>query len=184
MIRHHALRQVPLLYCLQNRTSFGLCSDLFGDIRRCNEMYLSRQTPQPQAALQRGLSSSARGVLSNFAQASQLSVASGLLGMTSKRCGGSSSTSSGSSRGQHDSHRQIYNIPGERTFRFVGNLCQRFQTKFLVCPAPSVTGLNIAYLNPGAIGGHKASSLADRQREYLLDMIPPRSISQSITGQK
>ncbi|KAK9957579.1 hypothetical protein ABG768_011818 [Culter alburnus] len=115
-----------------------------------------RQTPQPQAALQRGLSSSARGVLSNFAQASQLSVASGLLGMTSKRCGGSSSSSGGSSRAQHDSRRQIYNIPG----------------------------LNIAYLNPGAIGGHKASSLADRQREYLLDMIPPRSISQSITGQK
>uniref|UniRef100_A0A8B9KJ84 Transcriptional repressor p66-beta-like n=1 Tax=Astyanax mexicanus TaxID=7994 RepID=A0A8B9KJ84_ASTMX len=86
-----------------------------------------RQAPQPQAALQRGLSSSARGVLSNFAQASQLSVASGLLGMTR---------------------------------------------------------LNIAYLNPGAVGGHKASSLADRQREYLLDMIPPRSISQSITGQK
>ncbi|KAK7125062.1 hypothetical protein R3I94_019197 [Phoxinus phoxinus] len=114
-----------------------------------------RQTPQPQAALQRSLSSSARGVLSNFAQASQLSVASGLLGMTSKRCGGSSS-SSGGSRAQHDSRRQIYNIPG----------------------------LNIAYLNPGAIGGHKASSLADRQREYLLDMIPPRSISQSITGQK
>uniref|UniRef100_A0A8C2Q8T5 GATA zinc finger domain containing 2B n=1 Tax=Cyprinus carpio TaxID=7962 RepID=A0A8C2Q8T5_CYPCA len=113
-----------------------------------------RQTPQPQAALQRGLSSSARGVLSNFAQASQLSVASGLLDMTSKRCGSSSTSSS--SRAQHDSRRQIYNIPG----------------------------LNIAYLNPGAIGGHKASSLADRQREYLLDMIPPRSISQSITGQK
>ncbi|XP_030645238.1 transcriptional repressor p66-beta [Chanos chanos] len=86
-----------------------------------------RQAPQPQAALQRGLTSSARGVLSNFAQASQLSVPSGLLGMT---------------------------------------------------------GLNIAYLNPGGVGGHKASSLADRQREYLLDMIPPRSISQSITGQK
>ncbi|XP_066530883.1 transcriptional repressor p66-beta isoform X2 [Hoplias malabaricus] len=114
-----------------------------------------RQAPQPQAALQRGLSSSARGVLSNFAQASQLSVASGLLGMTSKRCGGGSGLS-GSSRSQHESRRQIYNIPG----------------------------LNIAYLNPGGVGGHKASSLADRQREYLLDMIPPRSISQSITGQK
>lgn len=46
------------------------------------------------------------------------------------------------------------------------------------------TGLNIAYLNPAAVGAHKSSSLADRQREYLLDMIPPRSISQSITGQK
>uniref|UniRef100_A0A3Q3J7I2 GATA-type domain-containing protein n=1 Tax=Monopterus albus TaxID=43700 RepID=A0A3Q3J7I2_MONAL len=86
-----------------------------------------RQAPQPQASLQRGLSNSAQGVLSNFAQASQLSVASSLMGMTR---------------------------------------------------------LNIAYLNPAAVGAHKSSSLADRQREYLLDMIPPRSISQSITGQK
>uniref|UniRef100_A0A3P9CM95 GATA zinc finger domain containing 2B n=1 Tax=Maylandia zebra TaxID=106582 RepID=A0A3P9CM95_9CICH len=86
-----------------------------------------RQAPQPQASLQQGLSNSARGVLSNFAQASQLSVASSLMGMTR---------------------------------------------------------LNIAYLNPAAVGAHKSSSLADRQREYLLDMIPPRSISQSITGQK
>nr|XP_061808918.1 transcriptional repressor p66-beta-like [Nerophis lumbriciformis] len=86
-----------------------------------------RQAPQPQASMQRGLSNSARGVLSNFAQASQLSVASSLMGMS---------------------------------------------------------GLNIAYLNPAAVGTHKSSSLADRQREYLLDMIPPRSISQSITGQK
>uniref|UniRef100_A0A8C6TKB9 GATA zinc finger domain containing 2B n=1 Tax=Neogobius melanostomus TaxID=47308 RepID=A0A8C6TKB9_9GOBI len=111
--------------------------------------------PQSQASLQRGLSNSARGVLSNFAQASQLSVASSLMGMTSaKHCGSGSSSSS--NRLQHDSHRQIYNIPG----------------------------LNIAYLNPAAVGAHKSSSLADRQREYLLDMIPPRSISQSITGQK
>ncbi|XP_028316436.1 transcriptional repressor p66-beta isoform X3 [Gouania willdenowi] len=114
-----------------------------------------RQAPQPQAPLQRGLSNSARGVLSNFAQASQLSVASSLMGMSSsKHCGSSGST--GSSRLQHDNRRQIYNIPG----------------------------LNIAYLNPAAVGAHKSSSLADRQREYLLDMIPPRSISQSITGQK
>uniref|UniRef100_A0A3P8YC29 GATA-type domain-containing protein n=1 Tax=Esox lucius TaxID=8010 RepID=A0A3P8YC29_ESOLU len=119
-----------------------------------------RQAPQPQASMQRGLSSSARGVLSNFAQASQLSVASGLLGMSGKqRCGGgggSGGGGGGSGRLQHDGRRQIYNIPG----------------------------LNIAYLNPGGVGAHKSSSLADRQREYLLDMIPPRSISQSITGQK
>ncbi|CAL8297096.1 unnamed protein product [Lota lota] len=86
-----------------------------------------RQAPQPQAQMQRGMSSSARGVLSNFAQASQLSVATSLMGMTR---------------------------------------------------------LNIAYLNPAAVGSHKSPSLADRQREYLLDMIPPRSISQSISGQK
>ncbi|XP_065327506.1 transcriptional repressor p66-beta [Pelmatolapia mariae] len=117
-----------------------------------------RQAPQPQASLQQGLSNSARGVLSNFAQASQLSVASSLMGMTSaKHCGSSGgSSNSSSNRLQHDNRRQIYNIPG----------------------------LNIAYLNPAAVGAHKSSSLADRQREYLLDMIPPRSISQSITGQK
>ncbi|XP_027525329.1 transcriptional repressor p66-beta isoform X3 [Chiroxiphia lanceolata] len=85
-----------------------------------------RQAPQPQSSLQRGIPTSARSMLSNFAQAPQLSVAGGLLGMP---------------------------------------------------------GVNIAYLNAG-IGGHKASSLADRQREYLLDMIPPRSISQAISGQK
>ncbi|KAK0151926.1 Transcriptional repressor p66-beta [Merluccius polli] len=122
-----------------------------------------RQAPQPQAPMQRGMSSSARGVLSNFAQASQLSVATSLMGMNSaKRCtsgggnGGPGSSSSSSNRLQHDSRRQIYNIPG----------------------------LNIAYLNPAAVGSHKSPSLADRQREYLLDMIPPRSISQSISGQK
>ncbi|XP_060916382.1 transcriptional repressor p66-beta isoform X3 [Labrus bergylta] len=120
-----------------------------------------RQAPQPQASMQRGLSNSARGVLSNFAQASQLSVASSLMGMTSaKHCGSGGSGSS--NRMQHDSRRQIYNIPGNQ------------QTGWL----------NIAYLNPAAVGAHKGSSLADRQREYLLDMIPPRSISQSITGQK
>uniref|UniRef100_A0AAA9S150 GATA zinc finger domain containing 2B n=1 Tax=Bos taurus TaxID=9913 RepID=A0AAA9S150_BOVIN len=84
------------------------------------------QAPQPQSSLQRGIPTSARSMLSNFAQAPQLSVPGGLLGMP---------------------------------------------------------GVNIAYLNTG-IGGHKAPSLADRQREYLLDMIPPRSISQSISGQK
>ncbi|XP_062265890.1 transcriptional repressor p66-beta isoform X2 [Platichthys flesus] len=116
-----------------------------------------RQAPQPQASMQRGLSNSARGVLSNFAQASQLSVASSLMGMTNaKHCGSGGSSSSSGNRLQHDSRRQIYNIPG----------------------------LNIAYLNPASVGAHKSSSLADRQREYLLDMIPPRSISQSITGQK
>ncbi|KAG7275469.1 hypothetical protein CRUP_008326 [Coryphaenoides rupestris] len=123
-----------------------------------------RQAPQPQAPMQRGMSSSARGVLSNFAQASQLSVATSLMGMTSaKRCasGGGNAVPGGSGGGsnrlQHDSRRQIYNIPG----------------------------LNIAYLNPAAVGSHqKSPSLADRQREYLLDMIPPRSISQSISGQK
>uniref|UniRef100_A0A8C3D5G0 GATA zinc finger domain containing 2B n=1 Tax=Corvus moneduloides TaxID=1196302 RepID=A0A8C3D5G0_CORMO len=40
-----------------------------------------RQAPQPQSSLQRGIPTSARSMLSNFAQAPQLSVAGGLLGM-------------------------------------------------------------------------------------------------------
>ncbi|KAG5271263.1 hypothetical protein AALO_G00177790 [Alosa alosa] len=140
MIRHHALRQ-------WEDSCFWTTSRAASNLKAHQS-----QSSQSAASLQRGLSSSARGVLSNFAQAqaSQLSVASGLLGMTGKH-GGSSS-----SRAQHDSRRQLYNIPG----------------------------VNIAYLNPANVGGQKGSSLADRQREYLLDMIPPRSISQSITGQK
>lgn len=39
------------------------------------------QAPQPQSTLQRGIPTSARSMLSNFAQAPQLSVAGGLLGM-------------------------------------------------------------------------------------------------------
>ncbi|XP_072535545.1 transcriptional repressor p66-beta-like [Salminus brasiliensis] len=125
MIRHHTIRQAS-----------------------------QSQSAQSQVSVQRSVSSagsaSARGVLSNFAQASQLALPTAIMGMTSKHC------SSSSSRAQHDSRHQLYSIPG----------------------------VNIAYLSPGTVGGHKSSSLADRQREYLLDMIPPRSISQSITGQK
>ncbi|KAJ8377893.1 hypothetical protein AAFF_G00250440 [Aldrovandia affinis] len=127
-----------------------------------------RQAPQPQASLQRGLSSSARGVLSNFAQASQLSVASGLMGLTGKqRCGGA-----GGGAGPAPSTRAAASSTTSPVSVSPGNR-----------PAARLR-LNIAYLSPGGVGGHKAPSLADRQREYLLDMIPPRSISQSITGQK
>ncbi|KAM9243960.1 transcriptional repressor p66-alpha isoform 1-T5 [Dugong dugon] len=38
----------------------------------------------------------------------------------------------------------------------------------------------LAFVSPG-LAVHKASSAVDRQREYLLDMIPPRSIPQSAT---
>ncbi|XP_051893702.1 GATA zinc finger domain containing 2Ab isoform X8 [Pristis pectinata] len=40
------------------------------------------------------------------------------------------------------------------------------------------TGVTMAYVSPN-LSGHKTSSTMDRQREYLLDMIPSRSISQS-----
>ncbi|XP_036377807.1 GATA zinc finger domain containing 2Ab isoform X1 [Megalops cyprinoides] len=40
------------------------------------------------------------------------------------------------------------------------------------------TGVTMAYVNP-SLSVHKTSSAVDRQREYLLDMIPSRSISQT-----
>ncbi|XP_069784714.1 transcriptional repressor p66-alpha-like isoform X13 [Narcine bancroftii] len=42
------------------------------------------------------------------------------------------------------------------------------------------SGVTMAYVSPN-LSGHKTSSTVDRQREYLLDMIPSRSISQSAT---
>ncbi|XP_065434649.1 transcriptional repressor p66-alpha isoform X10 [Chrysemys picta bellii] len=45
---------------------------------------------------------------------------------------------------------------------------------------PITTGGALAFVNP-SLAVHKTSSAVDRQREYLLDMIPPRSIPQSAT---
>ncbi|XP_061833798.1 GATA zinc finger domain containing 2Ab [Nerophis lumbriciformis] len=43
----------------------------------------------------------------------------------------------------------------------------------------SNTGVTMAYVNPSGLTAHKTSSSVERQREYLLDMIPSRSISQA-----
>lgn len=71
----------------------------------------SAQVAQSQLSVQRSVSAagsgSARGVLSNFAQASQLALPGTIMGMTSKHC------STSSSRSQHDSRHQLYGIPGE-----------------------------------------------------------------------
>ncbi|NXE28633.1 P66A protein, partial [Ardeotis kori] len=45
---------------------------------------------------------------------------------------------------------------------------------------PINTGGALPFVNP-SLAVHKSSSAVDRQREYLLDMIPPRSIPQSTT---
>ncbi|XP_068021162.1 transcriptional repressor p66-alpha isoform X4 [Melanerpes formicivorus] len=45
---------------------------------------------------------------------------------------------------------------------------------------PISTGGALPFVNP-SLAVHKSSSAVDRQREYLLDMIPPRSIPQSAT---
>uniref|UniRef100_V9KKV7 Transcriptional repressor p66-alpha-like protein n=1 Tax=Callorhinchus milii TaxID=7868 RepID=V9KKV7_CALMI len=47
----------------------------------------------------------------------------------------------------------------------------------------SPAGVTMAYVSP-SLSVHKSSSAVDRQREYLLDMIPSRSISQSASTWK
>ncbi|XP_043577398.1 GATA zinc finger domain containing 2Ab isoform X5 [Chiloscyllium plagiosum] len=47
----------------------------------------------------------------------------------------------------------------------------------------SNTGVTMAYVSPN-LSMHKTTSAVERQREYLLDMIPSRSISQSATTWK
>ena len=48
---------------------------------------------------------------------------------------------------------------------------------FTDAPCPP-TGVPMTYVNP-SLAAHKTSSAVERQREYLLDMIPSRSISQT-----
>ncbi|XP_041430534.1 transcriptional repressor p66-beta isoform X3 [Xenopus laevis] len=122
-----------------------------------------RQATQSHNSLQRGLTN-ARAMLSNFAQAPQLPVAGGLLAMP----------------GEGTGPREV--LIGPLYCRVIVMLPPWAQSDYY-CNCFSLAGVNIAYLNAG-MGGHKSTSLADRQREYLLDMIPPRSISQPISGQK
>lgn len=49
------------------------------------------------------------------------------------------------------------------------------EVQTMLCLPPGVT---MAYVNP-SLTAHKTSSAVERQREYLLDMIPSRSISQT-----
>lgn len=60
---------------------------------------------------------------------------------------------------------------------FPGASPDRGRCGLLLCP---VAGGALAFVSP-SLAVHKTSSAVDRQREYLLDMIPPRSIPQSAT---
>lgn len=98
IMRHHTLRQVrnfsPALLPLGGCTSVGNGSVLFYSCAfvfyfsfyngKVSSTVPLLQAPQPQSSLQRGIPTSARSMLSNFAQAPQLSVPGGLLGMPGK----------------------------------------------------------------------------------------------------
>ncbi|XP_036377810.1 GATA zinc finger domain containing 2Ab isoform X3 [Megalops cyprinoides] len=94
--------------------------------------------------------------------------------------------SRGAAIGRH--HSTIKQSPGQlsRSVQSVGvrgvphtfSPSSQLQNAVTAAALVSRPGVTMAYVNP-SLSVHKTSSAVDRQREYLLDMIPSRSISQT-----
>ncbi|KAF6093897.1 GATA zinc finger domain containing 2A [Phyllostomus discolor] len=102
--------------------------------------------------LSRGSATAPRGVLHTFSQSPKLQNAASATALVSRT-------------GRH-SERAVSSGKGSATSNWK--------------KAPLSTGGALAFVSP-SLAVHKTSSSVDRQREYLLDMIPPRSIPQSAT---
>ncbi|XP_068392750.1 transcriptional repressor p66-alpha isoform X5 [Eschrichtius robustus] len=102
--------------------------------------------------LSRGSATTPRGILHTFSQSPKLQNAASATALVSRT-------------GRH-SERAVSAGKGNATSNWK--------------KAPLSTGGALAFVSP-SLAVHKTSSAVDRQREYLLDMIPPRSIPQSAT---
>ncbi|XP_059552060.1 transcriptional repressor p66-alpha isoform X5 [Myotis daubentonii] len=107
---------------------------------------------QASSQLSRGSATTPRGVLHTFSQSPKLQNAASATALVSRT-------------GKH-SERAVSSGKG--------NAASNWKK------APLSTGGALAFVSP-SLTVHKTSSAVDRQREYLLDMIPPRSIPQSAT---
>lgn len=106
---------------------------------------------QASSQLSRGSAAAARGVLHTFSPSPKLQNAASA-GTPVSRAGRHSERAAGAGKGSAPSNWKKTALS---------------------------TGGTLTFVSPGLV--HKASSAVDRQREYLLDMIPPRSIPQSAT---
>ncbi|CAO2612638.1 Transcriptional repressor p66 alpha [Lemmus lemmus] len=106
---------------------------------------------QASSQLSRGSATTPRGVLHTFSQSPKLQNAASATALVS-RTGRHSERAVGTSKGTTSNWKKT----------------------------PLSTGGTLAFVSP-SLAVHKTSSAVDRQREYLLDMIPPRSIPQSAT---
>uniref|UniRef100_G1TDV4 GATA zinc finger domain containing 2A n=2 Tax=Oryctolagus cuniculus TaxID=9986 RepID=G1TDV4_RABIT len=106
---------------------------------------------QASSQLSRGSATAARGVLHTFSPSPKLQNAAST-GTPVSRAGRHSERAAGTGKGSAPSNWKKTALS---------------------------TGGTLTFVSPGLV--HKASSAVDRQREYLLDMIPPRSIPQSAT---
>lgn len=107
---------------------------------------------QASSQLSRGSAANPRAVLHTFSQSPKLQSAASATTLVS-RTGRHSERAVGTAKGS-----------GSATWK----------------KAPLSTGGALAFVSP-SLTVHKSASAVDRQREYLLDMIPPRSIPQSAT---
>ncbi|KAI5169290.1 Transcriptional Repressor P66-Alpha [Manis pentadactyla] len=107
---------------------------------------------QASSQLSRGSATTPRGVLHTFSQSPKLQNSASATAIVSRT-------------GRH-SERAVGTGKGSTTSSWK--------------KAPLSTGGALAFVSP-SLAVHKTSSAVDRQREYLLDMIPPRSIPQSAT---
>ncbi|XP_023985753.2 transcriptional repressor p66-alpha-like isoform X2 [Physeter macrocephalus] len=107
---------------------------------------------QASSQLSRGSATTPRGILYTFSQSPKLQNAASATALVSRT-------------GRH-AERAVSAGKGNATSNWK--------------EAPLSTGGALAFVSP-SLAVHKTSSAVDRQREYLLDMIPPRSIPQSAT---
>ncbi|XP_069333321.1 transcriptional repressor p66-alpha isoform X3 [Eulemur rufifrons] len=107
---------------------------------------------QTSSQLSRGSATTPRGVLHTFSQSPKLQNAASATALVSRT-------------GRH-SERAVGTGKGSATSNWK--------------KTPLSAGGTLAFVSP-SLAVHKTSSAVDRQREYLLDMIPPRSIPQSAT---
>ncbi|KAM5239213.1 transcriptional repressor p66-alpha isoform 3-T3 [Ctenodactylus gundi] len=107
---------------------------------------------QASSQLTRGSATTPRGVLHTFSQSPKLQNAASATALVS--------------RTSRHSERATGAAKGSSTTNWK--------------KTPLSTGGTLTFVSP-SLAVHKTSSAVDRQREYLLDMIPPRSIPQSAT---
>ncbi|XP_077834678.1 transcriptional repressor p66-alpha isoform X13 [Macaca mulatta] len=107
---------------------------------------------QASSQLSRGSATTPRGVLHTFSPSPKLQNSASATALVSRT-------------GRH-SERTVSSGKGSATSNWK--------------KTPLSTGGTLAFVSP-SLAVHKSSSAVDRQREYLLDMIPPRSIPQSAT---
>lgn len=106
---------------------------------------------QASSQLSRGSAAAPRAVLHTFSQSPKLQSATSATALVSRT-------------GRHSDRAVSTGKGGAATWK----------------KAPLSTGGALAFVSP-SLAVHKSTSAVDRQREYLLDMIPPRSIPQSAT---